>query len=176
MPRGQYCNIDGHITGDLYAKNLRRLKDENRRLEHENQALQALTGADVKDSEAGDLLVALAEALSLGHAFANVHEAAQVTDHTKTGRQQPRSDEPKGRNRAAHAALRELIRGVESRIERFHNRRSNDWRRPEFDWQPAKLSDAVIRCNHCGRGFSAMRSDARFCSDRCRKAHQRAAS
>jgi hypothetical protein len=49
----------------------------------------------------------------------------------------------------------------------------------EFDalerelWERIRACDALDRCQHCGQMFQPARSDAKFCSTRCRVANHR---
>ena len=154
MGRGSYCNVDGHLGAELYGQQLSQRQREIHRLQAENAALLAQLGNSAfrRDTPEGDLLIALAEAIQIGLTFAVPAAGSNATDETKTGRQQPRSTEPKGGDRHARSALRELIRGVESRIERFHNRRHNGFRRTDIDFDPGpKLRCWTRSCPMYGR-------------------------
>lgn len=137
MARGTYCNVEGHLSSDLYGQQLSQRQREIHRLQAENAALMAQLGqAHSRDTPEGDVLIALAEAIHIGLTFGEP-AADSVPSDDVGARGKPRSAEPRGGDRAARSALRELIRGVESRIERFHNRRENDFRRVEIDFEPA---------------------------------------
>lgn len=166
-----HCDVETHphkdtpgIATHIHKKQLEDTKTEVRQLRAENEALRAQLGSQAwrRTTPEGDLLVGLAEAFDIAHSFADPAPSAQVTDHTKTGRQKPESGEPKAGNKAARGALKALLRGVESQLETFHNRRENDWHSLH------KLREVQQECAYCAEGFVPMRSTATYCSDVCR--------
>lgn len=139
------CDVEHHphkdtpgIATHIHKRQLEDARAEVRQLRAENAALKAQLGTQAwrRDTPEGDLLIALAEEFDILHAFADAAPGAQTTDHTKTGRQKPHSLEPKGGDRRARHTLKELIRGVESRIETSKNRRENDFEKKQVDLDP----------------------------------------
>lgn len=116
-----------HVRTDLYAKQLKDAKDEAERLRVERDALAAQLGRRIPDlaQEHEELLVHLADALRTGELFGAAYPGAQVTDHTKTGRQRPRSQAPSGGDRHVRNALEHLVRKVDNALTVFESRRLN---------------------------------------------------
>ena len=130
-PHPSTPGIPTHIHKQQLGDALRRVQQ----LEAENRALKAQLGVKAwrRDTPEGDLLIGLAEAFDIAHAFA--HEAGQANQTDVEGRRgKPESSEPRGGSKGARNALRDLIRGVESRLESFHNRRENGWQSPKVDF------------------------------------------
>jgi hypothetical protein len=153
MARGTYCNIDSHLSSELYGQQLSQRQREIHRLQAENAALLAQLGGGAfkRDTPEGDVLVALAEAIHIGLAFGEPAADSVATDDVNA-KGKPKSAEPKGGDRLARSALRELVRSVESRIERFHNRRENDFRRTDIDFEPGPKNRCWKRdCGMYGR-------------------------
>lgn len=138
-----YCDVDHHphpdtpgIATHIHKKQLQDHKTRIAELEAENRALKAQLGQQAwqRNTPEGDLLIGLAEAFDIAHTFADPAPQAGQTD-TEGGRSKPGSREPKGGNRNARNALRDLIRSCESALQAFHNRRiHHDFRRPPIDF------------------------------------------
>lgn len=165
MSEAPYCNITSHVTGDLYAKNLKDHKAKIIRLEATVAALEAELGrrprqiamtsrVSGREIDHAELLVNIADAILTGEEFAQPAPGAQVTDHTKTGRQKPHSTEPKGGDRAARGALRELISKGVKMLDVFESRQLNDWLPVQIDFDPGPKDRCWTRgCSHYSRTF-----------------------
>lgn len=157
-----HCDVDHHphpstpgIATHIHKKQLEAALERVADLEAQNRALKAQLGDQAwnRRTPEGDLLIGLANAFDIAHAFA--HESGQAGQTDQEGRRgKPQSTEPRGGSRDARKALNALIRDVESRLEKFHNRRENDWRDPriDFDNKP-KVRCWTRNCTHYSRWF-----------------------
>lgn len=175
-----YCNFGyEHVAASTHATQLAERDGELRRLRAELSALTAERGRRprsllhdstmVGHREVGhdELLEHLAGALLTGESFADAAPSSQVTDSFRTGRQRPHSMAPKGGDRAARAAVARLVRIVYRAVVAFEAGQEHGWETPKT------VRDVIRRCDWCGEGFAAVRSDARFCGDRCYRASRR---
>jgi hypothetical protein len=73
--------------------------------------------------------------------------------------------------------MRQRIELLESQLETIAERHSIQIEALNEEinalWMHINKSESQTQCEKCGKHFRARRSDARFCSDRCRKAANR---
>lgn len=145
-----HCDVDHHphpstpgIATHIHKKQLEAALERAADLEAENRALKAQLGAHPwgRRTPEGDLLIGLANAFDIAHAFAN--EAGQAGQTDQEGRRgKPQSSPPRGGSKGARIALTRLIRDVENRLESFHNWRENNWQDPRIDFD----NKPKVRC------------------------------